>query len=463
MNRPELVRSVYTVTERPLHVVGDGEQKPVAKSIWYVLATIAGEPGKTPNPVDTIARNRFFWNSFMTARLDPLNPAITDLKPGLHLPGWLPETRQTIREVLNARGFRGVRIPDANDPIDFSYVDFHDPIWFDGFVFGGPTTFKGARFGGHSHSFEGAVFTHAVIFEDAEFSGVFFGPDIVFAGSACFDGAKFHSGASYIRCEFRAQAEFDEAQFLEDATFDHCKFTGRAGFAGAVFGEMVDFRSAEFLTSALFQEADFKSYVPFFFGARLPEYTEWHNTKWPRVPQEPDDALDQIQRYQRLALLMNGIEKFDDQRMFVRQEMHARRRIERWTVAGRIKLWNVAFVMNWLYDFICGYGYGLTQVVVVWLLHMMLGAVALCGSKIGTLKGEGTLWQATRESFADFHVAFALSFGNAHGPLGLNRTFLEDALQDWPWYGVVGPVQTVLGVIILFFLLLTIRNRFRMR
>ena len=111
MNRPELVRSVYTVTERPLHVVGDGEQKPVAKSIWYVLATIAGEPGKTPNPVDTIARNRFFWNSFMTARLDPLNPAITDLKPGLHLPGWLPETRQTIREVLNARGFVGSASP----------------------------------------------------------------------------------------------------------------------------------------------------------------------------------------------------------------------------------------------------------------------------------------------------------------------------------------------------------------
>ena len=47
--------------------------------------------------------------------------------------------------------------------------------------------------------------------------------------------------------------------------------------------------------------------------------------------------------------------------------------------------------------------------------------------------------------------------------LGLNRSFFEDALKDWPWYGVVGPVQTVLGVIILFFLLLTIRNRFRMR
>ena len=54
-------------------------------------------------------------------------------------------------------------------------------------------------------------------------------------------------------------------------------------------------------------------------------------------------------------------------------------------------------------------------------------------------------------------------WGFLAGFLGLNRSFFEDALKDWPWYGVVGPVQTVLGVIILFFLLLTIRNRFRMR
>ena len=76
---------------------------------------------------------------------------------------------------------------------------------------------------------------------------------------------------------------------------------------------------------------------------------------------------------------------------------------------------------------------------------------------------DATLWQSTRMAFSDFYLAFALSFGNAHGPLGLNGTFFKNAIEDWPCYGVVGPVQTVLGVIILFFLLLTIRNRFRMR
>ena len=185
----------------------------------------------------------------------------------------------------------------------------------------------------------------------------------------------------------------------------------------------------------------------------LHEYTEWHDAKWPQTPAEPDEARDQIQRYQRLARLMNGLEKPYDQHFFFRKELHVQRRIERWNLV----LWmNPVFWMNLVYEGICDYGYGLGRVVVLWLVHMTLGAVALCASRVGTLTDKKTLWQATHEAFSDFHVAFALSFGNAHGPLGLNRSFFEDALKDWPWYwpwyGVVGPVQTVLGVIILFFL-----------
>ena len=456
MNRQELVRSVYTVTASSLHAVGDGEHKPAAKSIWYVLATIAGEPGKTPNPIDTIERNRFFWNSLMTERLGSLNPTMTNVKPGLHLPALLPETQQTIREVLDARGFRGVRIPDGDVPIDFSYTDFPDPIWFDGFVFGGPTTFKGAQFGGHSHSFEGAVFTHEVIFEDAEFSGVFFGPNIVFAESSSFDRATFHSGASYIGCEFRAHAGFRHCQFLEDVTFSDCKFYGSALFVSTLFERLAEFYSAEFQISALFQEANFRLYVPFFFEAQLPEYTVWHNTKWPKVPRDPGDALDQIQRYQRLALLMNGVEKFSDQRMFVRKEMHVQRRVDNWFPVG---------LLNLGYEIICDYGYGLGRVLAIWVVHIVLGAVLLSVPKLtATIEdGTGSGWHDARESILDFLLALVLSFSNAHGPLGLYRTFFEDALKDWPWLIWIGPVQTILGVIILFFLLLTIRNRFRMR
>ena len=49
----------------------------------------------------------------------------------------------------------------------------------------------------------------------------------------------------------------------------------------------------------------------------------------------------------------------------------------------------------------------------------------------------------------------------------LNRNFLEKAIKSWSedllLFNIIGSVQTVVGVILLFFLLLTIRNRFRMR
>ena len=58
-----------------------------------------------------------------------------------------------------------------------------------------------------------------------------------------------------------------------------------------------------------------------------------------------------------------------------------------------------------------------------------------------------------------------MSFSNAHGFLNLTDRFFKDVLEgkDWAWHAGVGGLQAVLGVIFLFFLLLTIRNLFRMR
>ena len=70
------------------------------------------------------------------------------------------------------------------------------------------------------------------------------------------------------------------------------------------------------------------------------------------------------------------------------------------------------------------------------------------------------------ESMCDFPQAFAISFSNAHVFFGLNRGFLQDAIKDWagvPFFNLIGGGQTVVGTVLLFFLLLTIRNRFRMR
>ena len=437
------------------------ERRPAAECIWYVLATIAGEPHHLGHIGPMTDQNQYYWNGLMNDRLPTIGGlGMTRLKLNHDLPTLTPQDRQTIRTALDTRGFAGVDIPHVNSPIDFLHVDFPDFVCFKEFVFVGLTTFDGARFPGLIHLFLGTAFASGVTFNGAGFYGKFIGMQAQFSERACFIGATFHQTATFSHCLFRGNTEFVGARFIGAARFNQCEFGLDARFADAVFENQADFRSARFEGPTHFQRTDFKSFVPGFFDAMLHEYTEWHDAKWPQTPAEPDEARDQIQRYQRLARLMNGLEKPYDQHFFFRKELHVQRRIERWNLV----LWmNPVFWMNLVYEGICDYGYGLGRVVVLWLVHMTLGAVALCASRVGTLTDEKTLWRATHEAFSDFHVAFALSFGNAHGPLGLNRSFFEDALKDWPWYGVVGPVQTVLGVIILFFLLLTIRNRFRMR
>ena len=430
---------------RDMNDGNDSQLKPASECIWYALATIAGEPRSSPNPNLTNEQNRHYWNGFLRSRGFSDDGASPQLAP---------EEIETIRETLFQQGYSLEQIPPANETIDFSDVKFPDLTCFEGFVFGGATTFEGARFEGLSHSFKSASFIGEVSFDSTEFAGILDGPSITFAGPVTFDRSKFSGNAIFDGSRFLERAVFDGAEFLVQASFDSCRFLGNATFRDTNFHTDVFFNSAKFETTVIFQSTKFSGTVPMFFESILPEYTEWRDSQWPKPPKRYDQALHHIQNYQRLAHLMNQLEKSDDQRMFVRLEMRARRRADGWSPAA---------LMNLGYEAVCGYGYGLTRVLIIWLAHIVLGILALCAAKILKSPDEVTLWQATRDAFADVHLAFALSFANAHGPLGLGRTFFAQSSMDWPWQQVIGPVQTVLGVIILFFLLLTIRNRFRMR
>ena len=128
--------------------------------------------------------------------------------------------------------------------------------------------------------------------------------------------------------------------------------------------------------------------------------------------------------------------------------------------------WNIAHLMNWFYEMLCDYGYGLGRISTIWASH--IGASALTLWSLKTLSAEHSefSWQLVLEILCDLPPAIVISFSNAHALLGLKNSFLEDVFTAWkemPLFGAVGGVQTVFGVILLFFLLLTVRNRFRMR
>ena len=436
-------------------------RRPAEKCIWYVLATVAGEPVKARSEAEMermLSENQRYWNGFMKRRIALMVSVYeTLLGEKLDLPTLTADDDDAIRAALDARDFEGVNIPDFSNDIDFSRVDFPDSAYFDGFVFGGDTDFEGARFSGTVNVFTNVVFAGSVSLKRTEFSQTLIGNNAKFLNSASFNSAKFQAAASFSRCEFRSDAGYDGAHFTAQARFDRCDFGDGANFANARFHDRADFRAAQFKGQTRFNGATFSALVPEFFGATLNEDTDWHECEWPPIPQGPDDAREQIRRYECLARSMNDLEKFTDQHRFFKKELQIQLRVERLSLAT---------VINWAYQRICDYGFGLNRVSTWWVIHWLAGAVLLCGSNIRPLMDQRTFWEATREAFSDFGSAGKVSFGNALGFLNLNSKFFGDAVKNVecvPWFEGVGVAQSILGVIILFFLLLTIRNRFRMR
>ncbi len=72
------------------------------------------------------------------------------------------------------------------------------------------------------------------------------------------------------------------------------------------------------------------------------------------------------------------------------------------------------------------------------------------------------IWYALATIAANSVVA---SFSNAHSFLGLNRGPLKKVYETYGaegWFNTLWTLQALSGIVFLFFLLLTIRNKFKM-
>ena len=87
----------------------------------------------------------------------------------------------------------------------------------------------------------------------------------------------------------------------------------------------------------------------------------------------------------------------------------------------------------------------------MWLLHIIMSA--------------GLIFVFTNHSWANVAYSFAASFSNAHSFLGLNRGPLKKMYAGYStesWFNALWTFQALFGIMLLFFLILTIRNRFKM-
>ncbi len=119
----------------------------------------------------------------------------------------------------------------------------------------------------------------------------------------------------------------------------------------------------------------------------------------------------------------------------------------------------------WLYEKFANYGYGIESAVAAWFWHMVLGAHIIAimafvnawwaGWKDGALEITKSILCAVPVSFSNAHRFLFFKDGAFSGCYGY---FTENL-----FFNIIWGFQTVIGIILLFLLLLTLRIRFRLK
>ena len=371
---------------------------------------------------------------------------------------------------------------------DFEEAEFRKSANFENAHFLGTTNFKKARFladkplKSRVASFSSSRFYNTVNFTDTHFPYVTRFKDAAFDGAALFRDAMFQaktdsSGspygiANFARARFETEADFSRSEFRVASAFDGAEFRNAARFDDAKFQGKSIFNNAHFQSTTSFQHASFAS-PPRFFETRLHEDTNFSQVDWskaessykrPRHANAGSEQADQmaknaeeaVRAWDRLALIMSQREKLPERHQFFKLKMRALRQRDGWSLPS---------IMNFLFDVTCDYGWGIGRASSWWFGHIAVGALILIVATLGVPAGiDISCWHIVRESFL-------LSFANAHAILGLAseggylheaRSTVGDAVNfSWAFW-IVGTVQTVLGPILLFLLLLSLRNHFRL-
>ena len=358
---------------------------------------------------------------------------------------------------------------------DFQKIKFDPGVNFEGSVFLGSTHFDNAIFSHEQHpidnSFKNTEFRNTASFKtiksaNIRFDGSTFHSDVYFDDANFAFGRESRKFATFDHCHFNGEVKFPCARF-DYTGFNGSQFEDTASFAEARFGHKADFSNVQFKYATSFRRTVFQC-PPKFYDAELHEDTNFDGVDWhkaenaytrpsqggPRSTSIRENAADAVRAWDRLILIMIQREKHVERHEFFCLKMRAQ----------RIRDGNCLLSLaNWLFDIFSGYGWNVRRAVGWWMAHMAIGAILIfCG--ISYSPESNRWWQ--------FVESFGLSFANAHAFLGLAskggylydvRTGLDVVIRSDGYLDWIGAFQVAIGPVFLFLVLLTVRNRFRIR
>ncbi len=381
------------------------------------------------------------------------------------------------------------------DLVSFRRATFAHGVSFQGVCFPSGTWFYETRIN------SSARFQKAIFGKGSDWGRVSFSKS-KFRGGSDFTKTVFYSSVNFDNTNFGWKADFSEAKFHGNADFNTAEFKDTITFFKSRFKKIADFNNTNFRDTISFQEASFGQ-PPKFFNTKVHEdmnFTgiDWNGAKWfysrarnrltqimskqekpakrneyirsklrtyrkndksNTIEEEANDAINAIRAWERLALIMSKQEKPEERHVFFRLKMHAQRQRD-----GR----SLLTIVNGVFEVLSDYGWSISRSLFWWSLHIFFGAVILATVACSQINGGDWVallkmfWQSLLVSFSN-SVAF-LGLGSEGGFLyPLVCELMESSDQMKFLLPAVGTVQAVLGPILLFLVLLTLRNRFRLK
>ncbi len=330
---------------------------------------------------------------------------------------------------------------------EFSYAIFSDSAIFIETNFHGSATFKETIFSNHA-VFNNAKFFFYTFFNNAKFFEFADFRDTTFSSLAGLSEAVFSDTVLFTNAKFIIGVDFNKVVFSASVDFINVKFNRTGDFINTTFSSFAQFNRAT-LESANFSSAKFEKVVPHFYDTKISADIIWelNYDYWPPLENHTEEEVEKNytqlvkqnqNAYENLAYHMEGLDKYHDQHFFFRQEMRCRRQFENFFI-------RFPYVA---YDVLSDYGYSIGWAFSWWALHILLGTAFI--------------WAVTKNALC----AFPVSFANAHGFLPFHKGSLSGCYKLFVGndiFNIIWGVQTIIGILLLFMLLLTLRIRFRLK
>ena len=464
---------------------------------WYVLATTYG--ALKPTDQEGQRRNRRIWNGWACHNLtqekrDEISETL-GLPPEELAP--LTEAEQTHLEKKFRHHFPDRDIPSPNESVHFQNLFLQNCYW-DGYVFPHGLNIRWSAFSGllslynsfihgisiahtqlQESSFDAAKFSEDVYVENCQFTDVAWFAYAQFRHVASFTQCTFPRGANFADVTSCALLEFGECSFCdisgylslthatvkEEMYLSHCtlngpvffenaKLRGHSSIEGSSFARGVKLSGTSFGAATYFTGAQFHNLVPTFYDCELYPETEFSldKHKWvtrPKSPMSTDPSFEisvNKDAYERLKHEMNKLQKTDAENFFYRQELRCKALLEPWYYRP----------VYWIYETASDNGYSIARPA-GWLLALIILLWGFYGSVFRNVAG----FEYITAPILD---GFVISVGNTLPFLGIgNSTYAQEISQFPAWLKLLSAIQGLLGLVLLFFLGLGLRTRFRWR